>query len=478
MGRPLPRAAAARRPQRGCALARSQRPARAPHTQKRRQGGDSGPVFEDQAPEQYLSALPFLPPLTDKTLNTYYTFYGLFVAAVISFGALLAPLLEVKIGIGGAGRARGRRGGRVGAGRGPRRGCRRALEAAAAGPPPPPAASRRLCPHLGPHPTQPHPPAPPKGTSYLDFVKSLHLPLQLAAVDPIVASFCGGAVGAVSALLVVEVDNVKKQQKNRCPGGAELGGGQAGACGPAGGGGGTATCGQLQGSPPAPAEPRPPAPRTHPLTPRPRQVPLLRGHGLPAVRPLRRQRHRPRDARALLLLRRHEQGHVHGLPVHRQVDGHGARPAHRPLRGLRNRMAQRARGARAAAARRPRQSGGRGSRRLAGLQRARRHGVIVQTSSSSRSGRRRRRQHSSTPRPPPPRRPQILPLPHPIPGAAPHPLGHVAPKPLPPFCVSCAERLMDALPDAPHPPPRVKQALCPLPDSRYLEPWRMQPRSC
>jgi hypothetical protein len=43
----------------------------------------------------------------------------------------------------------------------------------------------------------------------------MHLPLQLAAVDPIVASFCGGAVGVVSALLVVEVDNVKKQQKNR-----------------------------------------------------------------------------------------------------------------------------------------------------------------------------------------------------------------------------------------------------------------------
>ena len=42
-----------------------------------------------------------MPPLTDKTLNTYYTFYGLFFAAVISFGALLAPLLEVKIGLGG-----------------------------------------------------------------------------------------------------------------------------------------------------------------------------------------------------------------------------------------------------------------------------------------------------------------------------------------------------------------------------------------
>lgn len=33
----------------------------------------------------------------------------------------------------------------------------------------------------------------------------MHLPAQLAEVDPIVASFCGGAVGAISALLVVEV---------------------------------------------------------------------------------------------------------------------------------------------------------------------------------------------------------------------------------------------------------------------------------
>lgn len=39
----------------------------------------------------------------------------------------------------------------------------------------------------------------------MDFIHSLHLPEQLAEVDPIVASFCGGAVGAVSALLVVEV---------------------------------------------------------------------------------------------------------------------------------------------------------------------------------------------------------------------------------------------------------------------------------
>jgi hypothetical protein len=43
------------------------------------------------------------------------------------------------------------------------------------------------------------------GSSYPEFISSMHLPAQLAEVDPIVASFCGGAVGVVSALLVVEV---------------------------------------------------------------------------------------------------------------------------------------------------------------------------------------------------------------------------------------------------------------------------------
>jgi hypothetical protein len=43
------------------------------------------------------------------------------------------------------------------------------------------------------------------GTSYTDFITDMRLPAQLAEVDPIVASFCGGAVGVVSGLLVVEV---------------------------------------------------------------------------------------------------------------------------------------------------------------------------------------------------------------------------------------------------------------------------------
>ncbi|KAI8564472.1 hypothetical protein RHMOL_Rhmol03G0184000 [Rhododendron molle] len=35
-------------------------------------------------------------------------------------------------------------------------------------------------------------------------------------VDPIVASFSGGAVGVISALMVVEINNVKQQERKRC----------------------------------------------------------------------------------------------------------------------------------------------------------------------------------------------------------------------------------------------------------------------
>ncbi|CAK7327503.1 unnamed protein product [Dovyalis caffra] len=39
------------------------------------------------------------------------------------------------------------------------------------------------------------------GTSYADFIHTMHLPMQLSQVDPIVASFSGGAVGVISALM-------------------------------------------------------------------------------------------------------------------------------------------------------------------------------------------------------------------------------------------------------------------------------------
>ncbi len=117
------------------------------------QGGDRGGEAEEVSREKFISAVPFLPPLDEKTLDQYYyTYFGL-VAAIILFGGLVSPWLELRLGLG--------------------------------------------------------------GTSYLEFVESMHLPSQLAQVDPIVASFCGGAVGVLSALLLVEENNLKLQIKAR-----------------------------------------------------------------------------------------------------------------------------------------------------------------------------------------------------------------------------------------------------------------------
>ncbi|RVW19971.1 Protein ORANGE-GREEN, chloroplastic [Vitis vinifera] len=42
------------------------------------------------------------------------------------------------------------------------------------------------------------------------------VPRLPSQVDPIVASFSGGAVGVISALMVVEINNVKQQENKRC----------------------------------------------------------------------------------------------------------------------------------------------------------------------------------------------------------------------------------------------------------------------
>ncbi|KAL4018850.1 hypothetical protein IC575_022476 [Cucumis melo] len=108
---------------------------------------------ENELPN-FPSFIPFLPPLSSENLKLYYvTCYSL-IAGIILFGGLLAPTLELKLGLG--------------------------------------------------------------GTSYEDFIRSVHLPMQLSQVDPIVASFSGGAVGVISALMVVEVNNVKQQEHKRC----------------------------------------------------------------------------------------------------------------------------------------------------------------------------------------------------------------------------------------------------------------------
>ncbi|OVA10025.1 hypothetical protein BVC80_1751g200 [Macleaya cordata] len=100
------------------------------------------------------STIPFLPHVTPKTLKQLYLTSFSFISGIIIFGGLLAPTLELKLGIG--------------------------------------------------------------GTSYEDFIRSLHLPLQLSQVDPIVASFSGGAVGVISALMLIEANNVEQQEKKRC----------------------------------------------------------------------------------------------------------------------------------------------------------------------------------------------------------------------------------------------------------------------
>ncbi|XP_041018910.1 protein ORANGE, chloroplastic-like isoform X1 [Juglans microcarpa x Juglans regia] len=124
--------------------------------QQRIKSAEVGILKEAQENElpNFPSFIPFLPPLSSANLKLYYATCFSLIAGIILFGGLLAPALELKLGLG--------------------------------------------------------------GTSYEDFIRSLHLPLQLSQVDPIVASFSGGAVGVISALMVVEINNVKQQEHKRC----------------------------------------------------------------------------------------------------------------------------------------------------------------------------------------------------------------------------------------------------------------------
>ena len=103
---------------------------------------------------EYPSVVPGFPRITENTFGDYYIYWGGCVAFMLLFGGLIAPLAEVKLGLG--------------------------------------------------------------GTTYEDFIASVHLPRQLAMVDPIVASFTGGAVGAISAFFVIEIENFKEQEKKLC----------------------------------------------------------------------------------------------------------------------------------------------------------------------------------------------------------------------------------------------------------------------
>ncbi|KVI10053.1 hypothetical protein Ccrd_011554 [Cynara cardunculus var. scolymus] len=124
--------------------------------QQRIKSAELGIPEEEQDGElpNFPSFIPFLPPLSSANLKQYYATCFSLISGIIIFGGLLAPTLELKLGIG--------------------------------------------------------------GTSYADFISSMHLPMQLSEVDPIVASFSGGAVGVISALMVVEINNVKQQEHKRC----------------------------------------------------------------------------------------------------------------------------------------------------------------------------------------------------------------------------------------------------------------------
>ena len=121
--------------------------------QKIRQTQENGSDESDLL--SFASAIPLFPDLTgaDK-LDDYYKIFGALILALIFFGGIVAPTLEVYLGVG--------------------------------------------------------------GTSYEEVIQQLHLPSQLAQVDPIVASFTGGAVGVLSALLLVEKYNVDQVKSERC----------------------------------------------------------------------------------------------------------------------------------------------------------------------------------------------------------------------------------------------------------------------
>ncbi|XP_078163751.1 protein ORANGE, chloroplastic-like [Carex rostrata] len=124
--------------------------------QQRIRNAELGILNEEQENElpDFPSSIPFLPPLTPANLKIYYAVCFSLIAGIILFGGLLAPILELRLGLG--------------------------------------------------------------GTTYEDFIRNVHLPMQLSQVDPIVASFSGGAVGVISALMVVEINNVKQQEHKRC----------------------------------------------------------------------------------------------------------------------------------------------------------------------------------------------------------------------------------------------------------------------
>ncbi|CAG9460870.1 unnamed protein product [Pedinophyceae sp. YPF-701] len=115
--------------------------------------GAAAPESELEA-EEFRSALPYFPPITERTFDSYKAAFVVAVSGIMFFGGIVAPSLEVRLGLG--------------------------------------------------------------GQSYREFIRSIHFPEQLAEVDPIVASFCGGAVGVLTSLMIVEANNIRVRKSERC----------------------------------------------------------------------------------------------------------------------------------------------------------------------------------------------------------------------------------------------------------------------
>ncbi|CAI7925450.1 unnamed protein product [Closterium sp. NIES-54] len=141
------------------------------------------PGEEEEEMPEYPSSIPFLPPLKTDTLKEYYITFAFLVASLIIFGGLVAPTLQLRLGMGGTSYEdfiasmhlpRQLRGGGG-----------RAISAAGGGGDASTAINGAFFVPLIPPPP--------------------NLPSHYSQVDPIAASFTGGAVGVLSALLVVEV---------------------------------------------------------------------------------------------------------------------------------------------------------------------------------------------------------------------------------------------------------------------------------
>ncbi|PSC71699.1 hypothetical protein C2E20_4829 [Micractinium conductrix] len=100
-----------------------------------------------------VQASAVLSMLTDNKGRTNIAAYGLAVASIVAFGGVVAPVIEDKLGLGGA--------------------------------------------------------------AYYDFITSNGLPNTMAEVDPIVASHCGGAVGVLSAQLANEAAQARRQGRRQ-----------------------------------------------------------------------------------------------------------------------------------------------------------------------------------------------------------------------------------------------------------------------